>query len=89
MAKRIDAALKELIKALREHAVATSASPTRAKRIARANSRLQHAVDAYARAVYKRTGTDTAFSDVVRPGLEQSIFDSLAAERDAFVAEHG
>jgi hypothetical protein len=88
MSKKIDAALKHLIKALRKHAEAVGGSPVRAKRATRASDNLQKAANAYTQAVYERTKLDTPFSDVVRPELEEAILRSLAAERDAFVAEH-
>ncbi len=89
MSKKIDAALKDLLKALRAHAKAVGGSRVRAKDVALSNEKLRRAANAYTRAVYRKTKLDTPFSDVVRPGLEESIMKSLAAERDAFIAEHG
>jgi hypothetical protein len=87
MSKRIDRALKELIKALRKHAKAVDAPTVRAKHLARANTRLRNAIDAYAHAVYHKAKVGTPFSETVPPELEDSVIKSLAAERDSFLAK--
>ncbi len=88
MSKKIDAALADLIKALHKHAKAVGGSRVRAKEVARANTKLQAAASQYTNVVYAKTKTDTPFTDVPRPDLEEAILKSLAAERDAFKATH-
>jgi hypothetical protein len=87
MSKKIDASLKDLIKALRKHAEAVGGSRVSLKKSQRAAAKLQSTASAYAAAVYAKTGLDSPLSDVARPGLENATLDSLLAERDA-LARH-
>lgn len=83
MSKKIDAAVKAVIKALEKHAEAVDRSPVSLKKSQRAGAKLQAAATAYAEAVYVKSGLDSPFSDVLRPGLHDSTLESLEAERDA------
>lgn len=87
MSKKIDATLKDLIKALRKHAEAVGDGRVSLKKSQRAGARLQAAASAYAAAVHARTGLDSPFNDVLSPGLENVTLNSLLAERDA-LAKH-
>lgn len=82
MSKKIDAALDELIKALRKHAKAVDGGRISLKKTQRAAARLQTAASAYSIAVYSKSGLDTPFNDVASPGLEGETLVSLEAERD-------
>jgi hypothetical protein len=83
MSKKIDASLKDLIKALRKHAEAVGSSRVSLKKSQRAAARLQAMASAYAAAVHAKTGLESPFNDVVSPGLENVTLNSLLAERDA------
>jgi hypothetical protein len=87
MSKKIDAALKELIKALRAHAEAVGGRRVFLKKSQRASVKLQAAASAYAKAVHAKTGLDSPFNDVVSPGLENVTLNSLLAERDALASQ--
>ena len=82
MSKKIDAALKDLTKALRKHAEAVGGSRVSLKKSQRASAKLQATASAYAAAVHAKTGLDSPFNDVVSPGLENVTLNSLLAERD-------
>lgn len=86
MSKRIDASLKDLIKALRKHAEAVGASRVSLKKSQRAAAKLQSTASAYAAAVHAKSGLDTPFNDVLTPGLENVTLNSLLAERDALAS---
>jgi hypothetical protein len=83
MSKKIDAALKDLLRALRKHAQAVGGSRVSLKKSQRASAKLQATASAYAAAVYAKTGLESPFNDVVKPGLENVTLNSLLAERDA------
>jgi hypothetical protein len=83
MSKKIDASLKDLIKALRKHAEAVGGSRVSLKKSQRAGAKLQATAAAYAEAVRAKTGLDSPFNDIVSSGLENATLDSLLAERDA------
>jgi predicted NACHT family NTPase len=83
MSKKIDASLKDLIKALRKHAEAVGGSRVSLKKSQRAGAKLQATATAYAAAVHAKTGLGSPFNDVVSPGLENVTLNSLLAERDA------
>ena len=85
MSKKIDAALKDLLRALRKHAQAVGGSRVSLKKSQRASAKLQATASAYAAAVYAKTGLESPFNDVVKPGLENVTLNSLLAERDALV----
>jgi predicted TPR repeat methyltransferase len=87
MSKKIDAAAKELVKALRNHAETVGGTRVSLKKSQRAGVKLQAAATAYAATVFAKTGLDSPFSDVVRPGLEYVTLESLEAERDK-LAKH-
>lgn len=87
MSKKIDAAAKELVKALRLHAEVVGGTQVSLKKSQRAGVKLQAAASNYAAMVFAKTGLDSPFSDVVRPGLEYVTLESLEAERDA-LAKH-
>ena len=86
MSQKIDAALNDLIKALRKHAEAVGGSHVSLKRSQRTAAKLQMTASAYAAAVHSRTGLDSPFSDVVSPGLENVTLNSLLAERDSLAS---
>ncbi len=87
MSKKIDASLKDLIKALRKHAETVGGSRVSLKKAQRTAARLQTTASAYAVAVHAKTGLDSPFSDVVSPGLESVTLNSLVAERDALAIQ--
>ncbi|MCU1508935.1 MAG: hypothetical protein JWR53_1266 [Glaciihabitans sp.] len=83
MSKKIDSALKDLIKALRKHASVVGGSQVSLKKAQRATARVQAAATVYAEVVYAKSGVGNPFSDVIDPGLEPATLESLTAERDA------
>ena len=83
MSKKIDAALKDLKKALNKHADAVGGSAVSLKKAQRATAKVAAAASAYAEAVHAKSGMGNPFTDMVQPGLEQSTLASLHAERDA------
>jgi hypothetical protein len=83
MSKKIDSALKDLVKALRKHAEVAGARQVSLKRSQRATARVRVAASAYAAAVHARSGLGNPFDDVVDPSLDSETLQSLAAERDA------
>lgn len=87
MSKKIDAALKDLTKALRKHAEAVGGSRVSLKKSQRAAAKLQATASAYAAAVHTKTGLESPFNDVVSPGLENVTLNSLLAERDALASQ--
>lgn len=88
MSKKIDSALKRLVSALEKHADAVGSSHVSAKKSGRASAKLQSAAADYAEAVFSKSGLETPFSDVVRPGLDPATMTSLAAERDKLTKKH-
>ena len=87
MSKKIEASLKDLIKALRAHADAVGGSHVSLKKSQRASAKLQSTASAYAAAVYAKTGLESPFNDVASPGLENVTLNSLLAERDALASQ--
>lgn len=83
MSKKIDAALKDLKKALDKHAAVVDDRHVSLKKGQRASAKVTAAASAYAEAVYAKSNLASPFDDVLQPGLEQSTIESLAAERDA------
>jgi hypothetical protein len=83
MSKKIDAALKDLKKALDKHAAVVGARHVSLKRAQRANAKVTAAASAYAEAVHTKSNLANPFDDVLQPGLEKSTIESLAAERDS------
>lgn len=83
MSKKIDAALKDLKKALTKHAEAVGGPTVSLKKAQRATAKVAAAASTYAELVHAKSGLDNPFNDMVQPGLEQSTLASLHAERDA------
>jgi hypothetical protein len=83
MSKKIDSALKDLIKALKKHADVAGERHISLKRSQRATAKVRAAASAYAAAVHARSGLGNPFDDVVDPALDAETLVSLAAERDA------
>jgi hypothetical protein len=83
MSKKIDSALKDLIKALRKHAQVASERHVSLKRSQRATARVHVAATAYAAAVHARSGLGNPFDDIIDPALDDETLQSLTAERDA------
>lgn len=82
MSKKIDAALKDLKKALNKHAEAVGGRTVSLKKSQRASARVAAAATAYAEAVHAKSGLGNPFADVLEPGLEATTLASLSAERD-------
>lgn len=82
MSKKIDAALKDLKKALNQHAKAVGGSAVSLKKAQRANAKVAAAASAYAEAVLAKSGIGNPFDDMVQPGLESTTLASLRGERD-------
>lgn len=83
MSKKIDAALKQFIKALHKHADTLGSARVSLKKAERVNAKLQAAAADYAEAIYLKSGVETPFNEVSRAGLDVETLDSLSAERDA------
>jgi hypothetical protein len=83
MSKKIDSALKDLIKALKNHADVANERHPSLKRSQRATSRVRNAATAYAAAVHARSGLGNPFDEVIDPALDEETLQSLADERDA------
>lgn len=81
MSKKIDAALKDLKKALKKHAEAVGAPAVSLKKAQRASAKVAAAADAYAAAVFAKSGMGNPFLGMET--LDDSTRASLAAERDA------
>jgi hypothetical protein len=82
MSKKIDAALKDLKKALNKHAEAVGGRTVSLKKSQRASAKVAAAATAYAEAVHAKSGLGNPFTDMLEPGLEPTTIASLAAERD-------
>jgi hypothetical protein len=87
MSKKIDRALKDLKKALNEHANAVGGSAVSLKKGQRASAKVAAAASAYAEAVHAKSGLGNPFDEMLQPGLEDSTLESLKAEREAIKAE--
>ncbi len=83
MSKKIDSALKDLIKALKKHADVASERHISLKRSQRATARVRAAATAYASAVHAQSGMSNPFDEVIDPALDEETLQSLSAERDA------
>jgi hypothetical protein len=81
MSKKIDSALKTLIKALKKHAEVVGASAVSLKKAQRASAKVAVAGAAYVEAVHSKTGVGNPFSGL-ESQLEASTIVSLSAERD-------
>ena len=82
MSKKIDSALKDLIKALKKHADVADERHVSLKRSQRATARVRAAASAYAAAVHARSGLGDPFDEVLDPALDEVTLQSLADERD-------
>jgi hypothetical protein len=82
MSKKIDAALKELKKALTKHADVVGGSAVSLKKAQRTSAKVAAAATAYAEAVHAKSGMGNPFDEMIQPGLESTTIASLAAERD-------
>jgi hypothetical protein len=82
MSKKIDAALKDLKKALNKHAEAVGGRSVSLKKSQRASAKVAAAASAYAEAVHAKSGLGNPFTDMLEPGLESTTIASLSAERD-------
>ena len=82
MSKKIDSALKDLIKALKKHAEIAGDRHISLKRSQRATARVHAAATAYAAAVHAKSGLDNPFAEVIDPALADETLQSLVAERD-------
>jgi hypothetical protein len=87
MSKKIDAALKDLKKALNKHADVVGGSAVSLKKAQRASAKVAAAASAYAEVVNAKSGLGNPFDDMIQPGLEKATIASLSAERDA-LAQH-
>jgi predicted TPR repeat methyltransferase len=87
MSKKIDAARKNLSKALKKHAEVVGGAAVSLKKSQRAASAVHTAAAAYVDAVYTKTGLSSPFGEILEPGLEASTLASLAAERDALTTK--
>ena len=83
MSKKIDSALKDLVKALKKHADVAGERHISLKRSQRATAKVRAAASAYAAAVHSRSGLGNPFDDVTDPTLDVETLQSLSAERDA------
>lgn len=83
MTKKIDSALKDLVKALERHAQIVGLKPVPLKKAGRAAAELRLAATAYAAIVEEKSGQTNPFIDV----LDKATIDSLLHERNA-IADH-
>src|ERR1700759_460993 len=79
MSKKIDSALKDLIKALKKHADVASDRHISLKRSQRATARVRAAATAYASAVHARSGLGNPFDEVIDPALDAETLQSRVA----------
>jgi hypothetical protein len=82
MSKKIDAARKQLNKALKKHASVVGSSAVSMKKAQRAAAAVYQAAEEYAAAVQKKTGLDSPFQGILPASLEPATIASLEAERD-------
>ena len=82
MSKKIDGALKDLLKALRAHSRVASSGAKSVKKAQRASARVSTAASAYAEAVHAKSGMENPFAEVLSSRLPDVSLKSLAAERD-------
>ncbi|MGV8876954.1 MAG: hypothetical protein ACOH1K_05545 [Rhodoglobus sp.] len=87
MSKKIDAALKDLKKALNKHAEAVGTKPISVKHAQRASAKVAAAASAYAEIVHAKSGMENPFDNMLQPALDSGTLASLAAERD-FIKDH-
>jgi hypothetical protein len=83
VSKKIDAALKTLVKALEHHGEVMGDRPVSAKRAGRATEKVRQAAAAYTTVVAEKTGQPNPFVDFLDPATVRS----LKGERDAIAAK--
>ncbi|WP_423917591.1 hypothetical protein ACPEEZ_08770 [Frigoribacterium sp. 2-23] len=83
MTKKIDTALKDLVKAIKKHGEVMNERPLSVKRAGRATERVRVATAAYTQVVADKTGQPNPFVDFLDP----ETVESLRHERDAFVTK--
>jgi hypothetical protein len=83
MAKKIDEARRDLVKALKKHARLASDKKSSKGRVEGAAAKLRAASVRYGTIVAARTRTNSPFADIVDPRLDEPTVKSLEAERDA------
>jgi hypothetical protein len=86
MSKKIDAARKDLTKALKRHAEVVGSTAVSMKKAQRAAAEVHLAAIKYAAEVEAKTGLTSPFGEVLQPGLDLSTLASLSAERDAIAS---
>jgi hypothetical protein len=82
MSKKIDSALKDLIKALKKHAEVAGDRHPSLKRSQRATAKVRAAATVYTAAVHARSGLGNPFDEILDPTLDEATISSLRAERD-------
>jgi hypothetical protein len=87
MSKKIDAARKDLTKALKKHAEVVGATAVSLKKSQRAAAAVHLAAIKYAAEVEAKTGLPSPFGDALNPGLDLSTVKSLKDERDAIASK--
>lgn len=87
MAKKIDTALRDLVKALDKHAALASDPKSGKSKIQRAAAKVRTSAKVYQSVIVSRTGTDSPFTDIADPRLDAPTVKSLTAERDALAAK--
>ena len=85
MSKKIDRALDDLVKALAKHADVAGDSKSSSVKLKRAAAKVRASATAYGTLVSARRGTDSPFSDIPDPRLDEPTVASLRAERDALL----
>lgn len=83
MSKKIDRALHNLVKALNTHAELASDSKSSRGKLQKAAAKVRSAATVYGSTIAARRGTDSPFSDIPDPRLDEPTVVSLKAERDA------
>jgi hypothetical protein len=83
MSKKIDAALKDLKKALTKHADVVGGRAVSLKKAQRASAKVAEAAEAYVAAVSAKSGLGSPFEPMDPGRLEDSTLASLHAEREA------
>jgi hypothetical protein len=83
MSKKIDAARKELTKAVKHLAEVVGSRAVSMKKAQRAAAEVHLAAIRYSAEVEAKTGLPSPFGEALAPGLDITTISSLAAERDA------
>lgn len=85
MSKKIDRALDDLVKALTKHAQVAGDSTSSTVKLKRAAAKVRATATSYGVLISARRGTDSPFSDIPDPRLDEPTVVSLRAERDALL----